>query len=108
MMRIATRLVSLASLGLLTFGLASACASEQTAFPASSSDASVLGVGGAGGGGNGQAGAMTGGCDKTFCPAGAMGVGNSCCLSAAGPCGVDYGMGCVEAVTPTQPHKDGG
>ena len=106
MKRIATRLVSLASLALLTFGLASACASEQSAFPANLGDAS-LGVGGAGGG-NGAAGATAGGCDKTFCPAGAMGVGNGCCLSAAGPCGVDYGMGCVAAVTPTQPHIDGG
>lgn len=109
MKRIATRLVSLASLGLLTFGFASACASEQSAFPANSGDASAVGVGGAGGGGGGGvAGAVTGGCNPMFCPVATMGVGNGCCLSAAGPCGIDYGLGCVAAVTMTQPHLDGG
>jgi hypothetical protein len=39
-------------------------------------------------------------CAPQFCPT--MGAGAGCCMSSAGPCGVDYGMGCVA------PARDGG
>ncbi len=35
------------------------------------------------------------GCNAAFCPS--TGVGTPCCITSNGPCGVDYGMGCVTA-----------
>jgi hypothetical protein len=89
--RIAIRLFSIFSLGLLAFAFASACASEQTTDPFISKDASVQGTGG---------GNATGSCDPTFCQA--VGTGAGCCVAANGPCGVNYGMGCIPL------HRDGG
>jgi hypothetical protein len=113
MKRIATQLVSLTSLGLLTFGFASACASEQSAFPGSGNNAdSSVGVGGGGGaGGGGAAGAPADpSCasnppSATFCPGSANGMGVACCLSL-GTCGIDLGMGCI--TPPTMPTPYGG
>ena len=92
MQRIAIRLFSILTLGMLTFGLASACASEQTTDPFVGKDASVQGTGG---------GNASGSCDPTFCQG--AGTGAGCCVTANGPCGVNYGMGCI-GVT----HIDGG
>jgi hypothetical protein len=105
MKRIATRLVSFAALGLLTFGLASACASEQSAFPATTGDASANGAGGGGvGPGAGGAGATTCPTTPSFCPASATGMGVACCLGS--DCGIDYGLGCVSGPAPG--HTDAG
>ena len=113
MKRIATQLVSLASLGLLTFGFASACASEQSAVSAfnNAADASVVGVGGGGGAGGGAAGAPASpDCasqppSALFCPGSNTGMGTGCCIPSLGTCGVDFGLGCIQ--TPT-PARDGG
>lgn len=37
-------------------------------------------------------------CDPGYCPN--VGTGESCCQSVNGPCGVDYGMGCVTSGPP--------
>lgn len=81
MKRIATRIVSLVGLAIVVGGFASACASEQSTPGAFGADSSASA------------------CAPQFCPT--MGAGSGCCMTTAGPCGVDYGMGCVAA-------KDGG
>ncbi len=43
--------------------------------------------------------AVGGSCNPAFCPGG---FGTPCCLGPNGPCGVDFGMGCVN------PNNDGG
>lgn len=42
---------------------------------------------------------LPGSCNPTFCPG--SGLGSSCCVTANGPCGINYGKGCV-------PRRDGG
>jgi hypothetical protein len=80
--RIAIRLFSILTLGMLTFALASACASEQTTDPFLGKDASA-------------GGSAPGSCDPRFCPGGTM--GGACCMTANGPCGINYGMGCIQS-----------
>jgi hypothetical protein len=46
--------------------------------------------GGSGSGTGGSAGSGT--CNQDFCPE--NGTGTPCCVTASGPCGFDYGMGC--------------
>jgi len=92
--RIATRLFSILTLGMLTFALASACASEQSTDPFLGKDASIQGTGGGG---------ASGSCDPTFCPGGTM--GGACCITPNGPCGMNFGMGCVQT---TANPPDGG
>jgi hypothetical protein len=82
MKRIAKRIVSLVGSVFVVGGIASACASEQSVNSGFGPDASANA------------------CAPQFCPT--MGAGQGCCMTAAGPCGVDYGMGCVAAT------KDGG
>lgn len=54
----------------------------------------IIGVGGAAG----IAGQTSvGECTPSFCPGSGSERGVACCVSTGGPCGIDYGMGCVNA-----------
>lgn len=47
------------------------------------------GAGGASGTGGGS-----GSCQPSFCPTDPNGVGTQCCMTANGPCGLNFGNGC--------------
>jgi hypothetical protein len=40
-----------------------------------------------------DSGSSVGSCNPTYCPA--SGAGVACCVTANGPCGLDYGTGCL-------------
>ena len=89
-------------------GVGGSCAGGSDA----GADVSLEGSGGSTGGAAGVAGSVGGGgmsgstgtpCDPKFCPN--NGFGSPCCVTANGPCGVDYGTGCVQ--TPTDAGAGG-
>lgn len=75
----------LESIGQMVNNIPDAAADGAMATP----DASVTATGGSG----------PGSCDPRYCPSD---KGTACCVAANGPCGYNYGMGCVAAA------KDGG
>ncbi len=82
MKRIARRIVAAVAYSFVLGGIVSACASEDNSF----------------------ANPDSGGCDPRYCPGLVPGMaGGGCCIARQGPCGVDYGMGCM----PKQ-KRDGG
>ncbi len=85
MKRVAARLLLALGWGLGLAGTATSCASSDGVsttgqYIDGSADAMILGS-----------------CDSRFCPG--IGTGVGCCLTANGPCGVDYGPGCTAAPT---------
>jgi hypothetical protein len=61
---------------------------------------------GGGTGGAGGSGGTGGTCDPSFCPA--PGFAQACCVGPDGPCGLDFGMGCVSIPFDGGPGGSGG
>ncbi len=93
MNRVVVRIITVVLVGLAGGISASACASDQGVFEATSRlrDASVA-----------DAATL---CDPKFCPASTTGPYPACCFSPTpGSCGIDFGTGCVAIAH----HRDGG